>query len=102
MKKTRVTEDFLEKVGFILIFQGPALVAHMVESACSVRDPGLTPGSRSPGKVHGNPLQYSCLENTMDRGAWKATVHGITKSHTKLSDFTFTFSKMERFLISGK
>ena len=41
------------------------------QSACHVGDPGLTPGSgRSPGKGHGNPLQYSCLENPMDRGAW--------------------------------
>ena len=40
---------------------------------------------------NGNPLQYSCLENPMDRGAWWATVHGVTKSQTRLSDFTFTF-----------
>ena len=40
---------------------------------------------------NGNPLQYSCLENPMDRGAWKAEVHGVTKSRTQLSDFTFTF-----------
>ena len=44
---------------------------------------GLIPGSgRSPGGGHGNPLQYSCLENPMDRGAWRAAVHGITKSWT--------------------
>ena len=40
---------------------------------------------------NGNPLQYSCLENPMDRGAWKATVHGVARSRTRLSDFTFTF-----------
>ena len=40
----------------------------------------------SPGEGHGNPLQYSCLENSMDRGAWWATVHGVTKSWTHLSD----------------
>ena len=40
---------------------------------------------------NGTPLQYSCLENPMDRGAWWAAVHGITKSWTRLSDFTFTF-----------
>ena len=46
------------------------------ESACNAGDPGLTPGSgRSPGEGNGNPLQYSCLENSMDRGAWQATVH---------------------------
>jgi len=44
-------------------------------------DPGLTPGSgRSPGARNGNPLQYSCLENSMNRRAWQATVHGVTKS----------------------
>ena len=56
------------------------------ESACSVRDLGSIPGSgRSPGEEHGNALQYSCLENPMDRGAWKATVHGVAKSQTQLS-----------------
>ena len=55
-------------------------------------DMGLTPGSgRSPGGVNGNPLQYSCLENPTDRGAWWATVHGVAKSQTRLSDFIFTF-----------
>ena len=43
------------------------------------------------GKGNGTPLQYSCLENPMDRGAWQAAVHGVTKSWTRLSDFTFTF-----------
>ena len=48
-------------------------------------DQGLIPGlGRSPGGGHGNPLQYSCLENPMDRGAWWATVHGVMKSHTRL------------------
>ena len=43
------------------------------------------------GEGNGTPLQYSCLENPMDGGAWWATVHGVTKSRTRLSDFTFTF-----------
>ena len=61
-------------------------------SACNARDPGSIPGlGRSPGERNGNPLQYSCLENSMDRRAWWATVHGVTKSQTGLSDFTFTF-----------
>ena len=48
------------------------------ESACNAGDPGLVPGSgRSPGEGNGNPLQYSCLENPMDGGAWRATVHGV-------------------------
>ena len=50
-------------------------------------DAGVIPGlGRSPGGGHGNPLQYSCLENPMDRGAWKAAVHGVTKSQTRLSN----------------
>ena len=57
------------------------------ESACNVGDPGLVPGlERSTGKGTGNPLQYSCLENPMDRGAWQTAVHGVTKSQTQLSD----------------
>ena len=44
-----------------------------------------------PGEGNGTPLQYSCLENPMDRGAWWATVHGVAKNWTRLSDFTFTF-----------
>ena len=50
------------------------------ESACSMRDLGSIPGlERSPGGGHGNPLQYFCLENLMDRGAWQATVHGVSR-----------------------
>ena len=52
-------------------------------SACNAGDPGLIPGlGRSPGEGNGNLLQYSCLENPMDRGAWWATVHGVAKSQT--------------------
>ena len=58
-------------------------------SACNVGDPGSIPGlGRSSGEGNGNPLQYSCLENSMDGGAWWATVHGVTKSWTWLSNFT--------------
>ena len=50
------------------------------ESACNVGDLGLIPGlGRSPGEGNGNPLQYFCLENPMDRGAWKATTMGVTR-----------------------
>ena len=60
------------------------------ESACNVGDPGSIPGlGRSPGERNGKPLQYSCLENTMDGGAWQAIVHGVTKIRTQLSNFTF-------------
>ena len=52
-------------------------------SVYNVGDPGSIPGwGRSPGEENGNPLQYSCLENTMDGGTWYATVHGVTKSWT--------------------
>ena len=61
------------------------------ESACNAGDLGSIPESgRSPGEGNGNPLQYSCLENSMDRGAWWAAVHGIIKSQTRLSDNTLT------------
>ena len=56
-------------------------------SAYSAGDLGSVPGlGRSPGEGNGNPLQYSCLENSMDGGAWQATVHGITRSPTRLSN----------------
>ena len=57
------------------------------ESACSAGDPGSILGSgRSLGEGNGNPVQYSCLENPMDRGAWQATVHGVAKSWTRQSN----------------
>ena len=58
------------------------------KSARSAGDPDSIPGSgKSPGEGNGKPLQYSCLENPLDRGAWQATVHGVAKSQTRLSDF---------------
>ena len=57
------------------------------ESACKVGDPGSIPGlGRAPGEGNGNPLQYSCLENPMDRGEWQAIAHGVRKSQSRLSD----------------
>ena len=57
-------------------------------NAGDVKGKGSIPGSgRSPGGGHSNPLQHSCLENARDRGAWWATVHGVTKSGTQLSDY---------------
>ena len=63
-----------------------ALVAkNPLANTKDARDTGSIPGSgRSPGKGHGNPLQYSCLENPMDRGAWWATVHRVAKGQTQL------------------
>ena len=69
-------------------------------SACNAGDLSSIPGSgRSPGEGNGNSLQYSCLENPMDGGAWWATVHGVAKSRTRLSDllhFTFKCLKTQR------
>ena len=57
------------------------------ESACRAGDLGSIPGlEKSPGEQNGYPLWYSCLENSMDRGAWWATLHGVAKSQTQLSD----------------
>ena len=64
-------------------------------SARSAGDLGSIPGlGISPGEGNGNPLQYSCLENSMDGVAWWATIHGVAKSQTQLSDFTLTFSSL--------
>ena len=57
------------------------------ESTCNAGDPGSIPGlGRSIGEKNSNPFQYSCLENSMDRGAWQATVYGVAKSQTQQSD----------------
>ena len=65
------------------------VVKNLPANAGDTGDAGLIPESgRSPGERNGNPLQYSCLENPMDHGAWWATVHGAAKSRTLLSDFT--------------
>ena len=56
------------------------------ESAYNAGDLGSTASVRAPGEGNVNPLQYSCLENSMDRGVWRTTVHGVTKSRTQLSN----------------
>ena len=67
------------------MFRGFPCGSDSKESVCSAGDPGSISGlGRSPGGGNGNPLQYSCLENPMDRGACRATVHGVTKSWTRL------------------
>ena len=68
------------------------------ESACNTGNLSLIPGSgRSPGEGNDNPFQHSCLENPIDRGTWLSTVHGVAKSWTRLSDFTFTFKLLYYF-----
>ena len=75
---------------FLMSFPGGSEVK---ASACNVGDPGSIPGSgRSPGEANGNLLQYSCLENHMDRGAWWAIVHGITKNLDMTEQLTFLLS----------
>ena len=75
---------------FLFLFDFPGGSDGKV-SVYNAGDPGSNPGlGRSPGEGNGNPLQYYCLENAMDREAWKATVYGVAKSRTRLSDITFT------------
>ena len=63
------------------------MVKNLLANAGDARDGGLIPGlGRPPGVGNGNPPQYSCLENSMDRGAWRATVLGVAKNWTQLSD----------------
>ena len=68
-------------------FPGGAVVNNLLANARDTGDRGLIPGlGRSPGLGNGNSLQYSCLENYVDRGAWQATVHGVANSWPRLSD----------------
>ena len=74
-----VTKGLLRRV---LINLGLPRSSDGKESTCNEGDPGSIPGSRRfPGEGNGNPLQYSCLENPMDRGAWYSTIHGVAKRH---------------------
>ena len=88
---------WLSEIGFLIWLDLKGLVLSSYSdgntSFCNAGDPGSIPGlGRSPGEGNGSPLQYSCLENPMDCGAWWATVHGVTKCRTGLSDFSFTFT----------
>ena len=75
------------------VSQVALVVKNLPANAGDIKDAGLVPGlGGSPGEEDGNPLQYSCLGNSMDRGAWWATVYGIAESQTQLSDFAFTFT----------
>ena len=70
------------------------MVKNLPANTGDVRDAGSIPGSgRSPGVGHGNPLQSSCLENPMDREAWQATVHRVTKSRTRLKQLSIQYSR---------
>ena len=70
-----------------------SLVAQRLKCLPAMREMGLVPAlGRSPGEGNCNPLNYSCIENPMDGGAWYTTVHGVAKNRTHLSDFTFTWT----------
>ena len=69
-------------------FPDGVVAKNSLASTGDERDMGSVPRlGRSPGGGHGNPLQYTCLENPIERGAWWATVHGVTKSQTPLKQF---------------
>ena len=78
-----------------------SLVAQTVKCLYNAGDPGSSPGlGRSPGEGNGNPLQYYCLENPVDRGAWQAAVYGVAKSRTQPIDLTslhFILTKCDNF-----
>ena len=83
--KMAKSETYLKQRGFPVDSEGK-------ESACNAGNPGSIPGSGGyPGEGNGNPLQYCCLENSMDRGTWQATVLGVVKSQIQLSDLHFHF-----------
>ena len=80
-----IRATFSSKV--IIVLEGGSVVKNPPAKAGDTRDVGLIPGSgRYPGVGNGKPLQCSCLANPMDRGAWRATVHGVAQSWTQLSN----------------
>ena len=86
----------------MITHQRASQVAQVVKNpsanAGDIRDAGSIPGSgRSPGGGHGKPLQYSCLDNPMDRGAWETTVHHNTKSKTRLSSHTQAHNELSEY-----
>ena len=89
--------------GYVGVLLGLPCSSVGKESACNAGDPGSIPGSgRSPGEENVNPLQYPCLENRTDGEAWLATVHGVAKSETQLSDFTSLHTPLQTFLFTTK
>ena len=85
MKRTRAFVHLFLPI--VVLNDSRASLVAQLESACNVGDLGSVPVfGRSSGGGHGNPFQSSCLENPMDRGDWQATVHGVTKSWTRLSN----------------
>ena len=92
IKTIRITSSqflLIEKPGIVSLWA--FLVGHIVNNLSSMQETQVRSlgWEDSPGGGNGNPLQYSCLENPMDRGPWWATVHGVTVSQTQLSDWHF-------------
>ena len=84
-----VLVHFLFIYSLFRAFQVVLVVKNLPANAEDIRDAGLIPGlGRSPGEGNGNPFQYSCLDNPMDRGAWRATVYGVTKRWTRLKQLS--------------
>ena len=82
-------------------FPGDALVKNPPANAGDIRDAGLIPGSgRSPGVGNRNPLQYSCLENSMNRRAWQAMMHGVAKCQPQLSTHTHTHTRTHTHILN--
>ena len=77
-------EHFSLTLTIVRASQGALMVKNLPVSAGDIRDAGLPGSGRPPGGGHGTPLQYSCLENPMDRGAWRAAVHRVTQSQTRV------------------
>ena len=87
LKHLSLHPTFIEHVLCAMGFSSDSVIRNLPANEGGTEDVGSIPGSgRSPGAGNGNPLQYSCLENPMDREAWQATVHRVAKSRTQLSD----------------
>ena len=87
-----------EGIGYPLQYSWASLVAQIVKNLPAVQETWVQSlMGRSPGGGHGNPLQYFCLENAMDRGAWEAAVYGVTKSWTRLNDSAHTHASLNCF-----
>ena len=79
------------------------MVKNLLANAGDVRDASSTPGlERSPGEGNGNPLQYSCLENPLDRGAWQVTVHRVSQSRTQLKRLSMHKNWIEKRKINSR
>ena len=86
----------------MLGFPGGSVVKNLPTKAGDIRDVGLIPGlGRSPGEGNGNPLQYSCLENPMDRGAWQAVAHGVVELDTTERLYTYTHTQSHTHTNTG-